>query len=378
MPRSYSRHGGEGEEIPLERTSPRISQHVPNARELFEKYDDNRDGRISLCELRNLITSENYAQDLPGAAVQRILRRADTDQNGYLDYSEFKRMIQSPDWHNTIQEAMQYYVRNTVPARRVATTEVTDAVDGTPATEVTYESHYTCWPPPMGMVIISIVEVATFLADYIKEDTMMANGPIATTLLFTPNRRFEAWRFITYMFVHVGVTHLLVNLFVQLLLGVPLEMVHRWWRVLIIYFAGVLAGSLGTSITDPFTRLAGASGGVYAILLAHIATIIMNWSEMRWGLYQLAILLVLIFADVGTAIYNRYVSDEDNSIGYAAHFFGALAGLLVGINVLRNLQVHSWEKMVWWISISTYVFLMLGAIAVNIFHHDHFPKSARY
>jgi len=71
------------------------------------------------------------------------------------------------------------------------------------------------------------------------------------------------------------VTHLLVNLFVQLLLGVPLEMVHRWWRVLIIYFAGVLAGSLGTSITDPFTRLAGASGGVYAILLAHIATIIM-------------------------------------------------------------------------------------------------------
>lgn len=61
----------------------------------------------------------------------------------------------------------------------------------------------------------------------------------------------------------------------QLLLGVPLEMVHRWWRVLIIYIAGVVAGSLGTSVTDPYTRLAGASGGVYAILLAHIATIIM-------------------------------------------------------------------------------------------------------
>jgi rhomboid-related protein 1/2/3 len=52
-------------------------------------------------------------------------------------------------------------------------------------------------------------------------------------------------------------------------------MVHRWWRVLIIYFAGVAAGSLGTSVVDPYTRLAGASGGVYAILLAHIATIIM-------------------------------------------------------------------------------------------------------
>jgi rhomboid-related protein 1/2/3 len=52
-------------------------------------------------------------------------------------------------------------------------------------------------------------------------------------------------------------------------------MVHHWWRVLIVYFAGVVAGSLGTSVTDPYVYLAGASGGVYAILLAHIATIIM-------------------------------------------------------------------------------------------------------
>jgi rhomboid-related protein 1/2/3 len=71
------------------------------------------------------------------------------------------------------------------------------------------------------------------------------------------------------------VFHLVVNLLVQILLGIPLEMVHHWWRVLIIYMAGVVAGSLGTSVTDPYTRLAGASGGVYAVLMAHIATIIL-------------------------------------------------------------------------------------------------------
>ena len=64
----------------------------------------------------------------------------------------------------------------------------------------------------------------------------------------------------------------------QLLLGIPLEMVHNEWRVLIIYFAGVLAGSLGTSIVHPDARLAGASPGVYSMLTAHLATIIMvNW-----------------------------------------------------------------------------------------------------
>lgn len=42
-----------------------------------------------------------------------------------------------------------------------------------------------------------------------------------------------------------------------------------------IYFAGVVAGSLGTSIFDPSVKLAGASGGVYSLITAHIATIIM-------------------------------------------------------------------------------------------------------
>jgi membrane associated rhomboid family serine protease len=69
--------------------------------------------------------------------------------------------------------------------------------------------------------------------------------------------------------------HLVVNMMVLLMLGIPLEMVHHWWRVLIVYLAGVVAGSLGTSVTDPYVYLAGASGGVYAIITAHLATIIM-------------------------------------------------------------------------------------------------------
>lgn len=62
---------------------------------------------------------------------------------------------------------------------------------------------------------------------------------------------------------------------VQVVLGIPLEMVHSWWRVLIIYVAGVIAGSLGTSVADPTVYLAGASGGVYALLMAHMASLIL-------------------------------------------------------------------------------------------------------
>ena len=39
----------------------------------------------------------------------------------------------------------------------------------------------------------------------------------------------------------------------------------------------IFKGSMGTSIANPRIFLAGASGGVYALITAHIATIILNW-----------------------------------------------------------------------------------------------------
>ena len=43
--------------------------------------------------------------------------------------------------------------------------------------------------------------------------------------------------------------------------------------------SGVVAGSLGTSLSDPGTFLAGASGGVYALIAAHLATMLLNFRE---------------------------------------------------------------------------------------------------
>ena len=68
---------------------------------------------------------------------------------------------------------------------------------------------------------------------------------------------------------------------VQIFLGIPLEIVHGPLRLSGIYVAGAVSGSLLTSMTDSGTYLAGASGGVYALLLAHLPTIIMNCREMK-------------------------------------------------------------------------------------------------
>ncbi|KAI4453229.1 rhomboid-related protein [Holotrichia oblita] len=138
-------------------------------------------------------------------------------------------------------------------------------------------SLYSCWPPPIGIILISILEVLLFILNEKKltNTGRHSHGNIADALIFDPSRRQEAWRFITYLFVHIGYQHLLFNLAVQIFLGVILEMVHERWRVLTIYFAGILAGSLGTSVFNPRVKLAGASGGVYALITAHIVTVIL-------------------------------------------------------------------------------------------------------
>lgn len=94
------------------------------------------------------------------------------------------------------------------------------------------------------------------------------------------------------MVLHAGWFHLGFNVAVQLLFGLPLEMVHGSSRIACIYFSGVLAGSLGTSIFDPEVYLVGASGGVYALLAAHLANVLLNYHQMRYGVVRLAFILI--------------------------------------------------------------------------------------
>ena len=94
---------------------------------------------------------------------------------------------------------------------------------------------------------------------------------------------------------------------------------------------------------------------------------------MEFAIWRLLFIVILVGVDVGTAVYYRYVANVETKVGYAAHFAGAIAGLLVGVNVLRNLQVERWEKVAWWICFAVYVALMAAAIAINFLWVGHFP-----
>ena len=46
---------------------------------------------------------------------------------------------------------------------------------------------------------------------------------------------------------------------------------------MLVYVFGVIAGSLWTNVMRPTVFLSGASGGVYALITAHLGTVIMNF-----------------------------------------------------------------------------------------------------
>ncbi|XP_070161079.1 rhomboid-related protein 3 isoform X3 [Polyergus mexicanus] len=347
---------------------------------IFEKYDLDGDGKISLQELKAMVCGPEFCNDIPAGVIRTIMRKADLDDSGYLEYPEFIAMIHRKDMQGIFGHLVQRYVHSMIPQRPTRTMRQTSGGSRYfPQRQISIVMHTP--PPPPSPSSFGYSSQAAKLSKRggrssritdLQRLQQQTKGPAATLFIYNPHKRFQAWRYLTYMFVHVGIFHLVVNLLVQIMLGIPLEMVHKWWRVLIIYIAGVAAGSLGTSVSDPTVYLAGASGGVYALITAHVATIIMNWSQMEFAVLQLLVFLVVTSVDVGQAVYNRYVLDTNDQVGYVAHLAGAIAGLLVGINILRNLEVQTWEKVIWWASMFTYTGLMTAAILWNILYTSYY------
>jgi len=251
-----------------------------------------------------------------------------------------------------------------------------------------FVEEFSCKPPTFVMGIITLLELVAFIntsyylfTTYEKPLTWTGPVPYCSVLIYNPSRRWEWWRFASYMLVHIGIGHFVFNMIMQILVGVFLEMeqcgVLGSFKVLIVYMSGVLAGSLGTSLSDPATYLAGASGGVYALIAAHLATMALNWQEDNQirikkvvkkpitKIIRLSFIIILTLHDVGYAIYVR-LYDPENRTGFMGHLCGALAGLTVGIFILDNRRVRTWEPLVQWTSLIIFILFMVTCMVWNI------------
>ena len=120
------------------------------------------------------------------------------------------------------------------------------------------------------MIILKVIFYiwhSHYISGLVTEKVLASQAPICSLLIYNPERRQEAWRFLTYQFVHVNMEHIVFNTLMQLVVGLPLEMSQPGYRgtlkVVVVYLAGVVFGSVGGSLPSPTSYLGKASFDSY-------------------------------------------------------------------------------------------------------------------
>lgn len=133
------------------------------------------------------------------------------------------------------------------------------------------------------------------------------------------------WQFLTYMFTHANISHLIFNMFGVLFFGVNLEKAIGSKEFVLFYLVcGILCGALsfaGYYFTGGYRIfLLGASGAVYAILFAY-AVVFPRSVIYIWGILPIpAPILVLIYTVI--EIFSQVFSSSN--VAHLTHLFGFL------------------------------------------------------
>uniref|UniRef100_A0A7S1XK59 Peptidase S54 rhomboid domain-containing protein n=1 Tax=Phaeomonas parva TaxID=124430 RepID=A0A7S1XK59_9STRA len=165
------------------------------------------------------------------------------------------------------------------------------------------------------------------------------------------DQRAEIWRYFTYSICHIGYGHLFGNAVVEIILGVPLDMVHGSLRMAAVGVLSILGGALTISWGDPYLAVVGSSGYGFGLIGVHFGNLILNWKDLHDAttlppipnnVLRLGILLVLGLFLNSSWIVSK-VNDEDDGTSHAAHLGGFVAGLLFSVPILRELGRHRYQ-----------------------------------
>jgi membrane associated rhomboid family serine protease len=178
--------------------------------------------------------------------------------------------------------------------------------------------------PWVGRLIIANAVVLLLLM------TVFTSRDLLASLQFTPGAALRRpWTFLTYMFVHAGLLHLLGNMLMLFVFGGPVE--HRMGsRAFVLYYlycgvgAAVLAlGLSGLTSVPPFI---GASGAVLGVGVAFA----MFWPDAEVFVFPLPMPIrarTLVIVLLGIDIVLSYLTPGDG-VAHLAHIGGAAFGFL--------------------------------------------------
>ncbi|MBL7032863.1 MAG: rhomboid family intramembrane serine protease [Candidatus Delongbacteria bacterium] len=152
----------------------------------------------------------------------------------------------------------------------------------------------------------------------------------------------QIWRLVSYMFLHGGLWHLLLNMLVLWMFGSELE--RRWGTRLFLryYFVTGIGAALFGFLTY-HEYIIGASGAIYALMLAYGMLfpdrIIYLYAVLpvKAKYFVMGLLVISLLSGIGGSF------SAGRSGGGIAHFIH-LGGMLVGYIYLRWDRIERWWR----------------------------------
>jgi len=151
----------------------------------------------------------------------------------------------------------------------------------------------------------------------------------------------ELHRMLTSTWLHSGYFHILSNVIVIALVGIPLELRLGNKRFLIVYLIGGLGGSISWVIFNAGSTVPalGASGAAFGLLGAYLACWPKDEIEFpfilirKWPISMIA--LIYFGLEVGRA-FSVYGMGEWSNVGHIAHLGGFLVCYLVARPIAKG------------------------------------------
>jgi rhomboid protease GluP len=137
------------------------------------------------------------------------------------------------------------------------------------------------------------------------------------------------WRLFTYMFLHGGLIHIAINMWCLWDLGAMCESLYGRWTYGAIYLTTGVAGGLGSLVWNPMTFTVGASGAIFGLAGALIASVYLGEFSMPSFAMKDTLRSLLFFA--AFIVFGFAFPGIDN----ACHIGGLVSGLIFGAAIAK-------------------------------------------
>lgn len=293
-----------------------VSHHIHNKEQLdFDKFKLNK--IVKQVKIKTLLLKVKVLNIYTDIEDDNILTKDDVHVTSEKDIDNPKLTKSFPDIVEKTKKKdndIEYIMK------------VSDNINRTNENKSRMAEKLFSFKKPTATYSLILICILIFILMYIlgngSEDTYTLLKFGANLDALTKNGQY--YRLFTSMFLHIGIIHLLCNMYSLYIIGREVEIVFTKKKYLIIYLLSGIAGSILSLAFNHNTVCAGASGAIFGLLGA----------LLYFGYYYRVYLGASVTRSIlPVVIINLIIGFASTGIDNAAHIGGLVGGILIAMAV---------------------------------------------